>query len=368
MVNINSNREEIYFFLSRMAERCKASDQRDLVYGFLSLNPDARIDIKPKYSLSVRDVFIGTARSIIIATKALDLLTVAPRDYNSDWRTKQLWVDPPPLLPSWVPNWCYRASGLPLFYAKGRIHFQASNGRPYIPSDSIPVPNTDLLVVRGKLITKIHAVSHLRTGLGSRKFVQAYVCLDEQASILQPILLSLQSTWAQGTSARQASDANSLNRSRLLRLSIADGAFLPRLSEPLMDDDCAFRPTGILNAEHITRLLDIYDNENGSNNKEDMDEFWKRDLWLLHEYALVLRRRRVFVTSDGKLGLGLETARVGDEVALVHGSGTPLILREKVVVDEMKLYEVIGQCYLEDAMYGDACAWSESEADKITLI
>jgi hypothetical protein len=34
----------------------------------------------------------------------------------------------------------------------------------------------------------------------------------------------------------------------------------------------------------------------------------------------------------------------------------------------MKLYEVIGQCYLEDAMYGDACTWSESEADKITLI
>jgi hypothetical protein len=93
-----------------------------------------------------------------------------------------------------------------------------------------------------------------------------------------------------------------------------------------MDDDCAFRPTGILNAEHITRF---YDNENGSSNKEDMDEFWKRDLWLLHEYALVLRRRRVFVTSDGKLGLGVETARVGDDVALVHGSETPLILGKR---------------------------------------
>lgn len=331
MVNIKSNPEEIYFFLSRMAERCKAFDQRDLVYAFLSLNPDDRIDIKPKYSLSVRDVFIGTARSIITATKALNLLAVAPRDYNSDWRTKQSWVDPPPVLPSWVPNWCYRASGLPLFYPKGRVHFQASKGRSYIPSGSMPVPDPDRLVVRGKIITNVHAVSHIHTGLGSRKSVQAYIRLDEQASILQPILTSLQSTWAQETSARQLPEAITgiLSRSRLLRLSIADGAFLPRLSGPLMDDDRAFRPTGILTAKHIARLLKIYDTEIGSVNGEDVDEFWERDLWLLHEYALVLRRRRIFVTSDGKLGLGLETARVGDDVAVVHGSGTPLILRKR---------------------------------------
>lgn len=34
----------------------------------------------------------------------------------------------------------------------------------------------------------------------------------------------------------------------------------------------------------------------------------------------------------------------------------------------MKGYEVVGQCYLEDAMYGETCTWSESEADEITLI
>ena len=29
-----------------------------------------------------------------------------------------------------------------------------------------------------------------------------------------------------------------------------------------------------------------------------------------------------------------------------------------MVVDEMKLYEVIGQCCLEDALFGDACTLS----------
>jgi hypothetical protein len=337
MVNIKSNPEEIYFFLSRMAERCKAFDQRDLVYAFLSLNPDAGIEIKPNYSLSIRDVFIGTARSIITATKALDLLAVAPRDYNFDWRTKQPWVDPPPVLPSWAPNWCYRASGLPLFYPNGRVHFRASKRRSHIPSDAIPVLDPDRLVVQGKIITKIHAVSHVHTGLGSRKSIQAYICLDEQVSILQPILSFLQYTNTQAAWARETSDANILTRSRLLRLSIADGAFLPRLSEPLMDDDRDFRPTGILTAEHIARLLDIYDADIGSIKEEGVDGFRERDLWLLHEYSLVLRRRRVFVTSDGKLGLGLEMSRVGDNVAVVHGLRTSLILKEKAGGDETKL-------------------------------
>ena len=74
----------------------------------------------------------------------------------------------------------------------------------------------------------------------------------------------------------------------------------------------------------------------------------------------MLRTRRVFVTSDGNLELGLETARVGGGVAVIHGSGAPLILRENMGGDEMKGCEVVGQCYLEDAMYGEAFTWSES--------
>ncbi|KAH8669680.1 heterokaryon incompatibility protein-domain-containing protein [Tricladium varicosporioides] len=367
MVNVNSNREEIYFFLSRMAERCKAFDQRDLVYAFLSLNPDPRINIKPNYSLSVRDIFISTARSIINGTKSLDIFAVAPREHNSIWRKKQSWVDPPPLLPSWVPNWCYRASSVPLFYPRGRVQFQASSGRPYAPSNSTPISNPDCLIVRGKSITKIHAISQSQTGLGSRKNIQAYLRLDEQASLLQPILSSLQFKSIQGMSSRQNCEANNLTRSSLLRLSIADGTFLPHLSEPLMNDDHKFRPTGVLTEEHIARLLDIYDNESRNNNEIDMDDFWERDLWLLLEYALVARRRRIFVTSEGKLGLGSEKTKVGDDVALIHGSATPLILREKAV-DNKKSYEFIGQCYLEDAMYGEACTWKESETDEITII
>jgi hypothetical protein len=44
-----------------------------------------------------------------------------------------------------------------------------------------------------------------------------------------------------------------------------------------MDDDRVSHPASTLTAEHIARLLKIYDTEIGTFNEEDIDEFWHCD-------------------------------------------------------------------------------------------
>ncbi|KAH7350588.1 hypothetical protein BKA65DRAFT_241999 [Rhexocercosporidium sp. MPI-PUGE-AT-0058] len=143
---------------------------------------------------------------------------------------------------------------------------------------------------------------------------------------------------------------------------IADAAFVPPLSETIVDEDNDFRPDGVLHDHRISRLLEIYDGR-----RRGADGLWQRDLRLLSEYVLVLRRRRVFVTLDRKLGLGMESMRLGDDITLIHGSSAPLILRQKTAGDGTKLYELVGQCYVEGAMYGEACTWDEFNADERAL-
>lgn len=73
----------------------KASDPRDKVYALLSLveTGSAGSTLVPDYSLSVKDVFIRAAISIIRASKSLSVLST---DNGRKVRTD---------LPSWVPDW-----------------------------------------------------------------------------------------------------------------------------------------------------------------------------------------------------------------------------------------------------------------------
>lgn len=60
--------------------------------------------------------------------------------------------------------------------------------------------------------------------------------------------------------------------------------------------------------------------------------------------------RRLFLTSKGRLGLGPQILKAGDQVVLLYGSRTPYILRQCGPDGHFK---IVGEAYLEGAMYGD---------------
>ena len=84
----------------------------------------------------------------------------------------------------------------------------------------------------------------------------------------------------------------------------------------------------------------------------------------LYLQASVACNRRLFCTVDGRLGLGPDIVHEGDAVAIAHGSRTPLVLRTTGTGE----YWLVGQCYLEDSMYGELCTWKETDADEMVLV
>lgn len=57
---------------------------------------------------------------------------------------------------------------------------------------------------------------------------------------------------------------------------------------------------------------------------------------------------KIFTTMDGKLGLGTEDLRDGDNIAILRGCNIPAVLREY-----QGGYKLIGMCYLDGVMFGE---------------
>ncbi|KAK3178136.1 hypothetical protein OEA41_000269 [Lepraria neglecta] len=73
-------------------------------------------------------------------------------------------------------------------------------------------------------------------------------------------------------------------------------------------------------------------------------------------YAQIVKpaciKRQLFRTSNGFLGLGSESLRVGDEVVIATGSDVPLILR--LVAGKPKTFQFVGAAYVHGIMQGEA--------------
>jgi hypothetical protein len=72
--------------------------------------------------------------------------------------------------------------------------------------------------------------------------------------------------------------------------------------------------------------------------------------------VLIVLYRRPFLTRDGKIGKGWNSIKQGDLVCVIFGCDVPLVLRP---VEEH--YYMIGDCYVEGIMQGEAMRNFENE-------
>jgi hypothetical protein len=124
--------------LLHLPQQLKCTDARDKVYGVLGMayrHPDPWLEVD--YSLSVSEIFLNTALSILHGESGFDILAVVrhPKRVAS--------------LPSWAPDWTsplphrfyvsgnkwYRASG----HETGTVSVEVSRDRTSITSDGILV-------------------------------------------------------------------------------------------------------------------------------------------------------------------------------------------------------------------------------------
>ena len=78
---------------------------------------------------------------------------------------------------------------------------------------------------------------------------------------------------------------------------------------------------------------------------------------------IAVKLNKIFVVESGEVGFTPAHAMKGDVVCILHGFRMPAILRRT----EEGVYMVVGWCYLEGAMFGEAVTWQEDEGDEFVL-
>jgi len=94
----------------------------------------------------------------------------------------------------------------------------------------------------------------------------------------------------------------------------------------------------------------------------EQDDIMKWELETATKAIRVVLSMKIFTTADGKLGLGTQALRDGDNIAILRGCNIPTILRE-----HQGGYKLIGMCYLDGVMFGEVFEES-STLEELTIL
>ena len=152
-----------------------------------------------------------------------------------------------------------------------------------------------------------------------------------------------------------------LQQKRLIKVILADNAYI---FYPTEEDKTGQVPISASELEDYHKAFVQEDPIRQKNSwLAGLDHFTSvRDE--LRGNMLVSVKRRLFHGEYAHLGLAPRAVEVGDLVCILHGSRVPCVLRR---VAEGERYELTGQCYYEDGMYGDQVNWAEEDVDTFEL-
>lgn len=345
-VLIQENREARFTFLDILMQLCLANctDPRDHVYAFLAFQDPSLPQIQPEYSLAPSAVFTTVSAWLANTSGSLAILGSVRGAY------------PPDIMPSWAIDWRLRyesTQGQRLDSVEDGKTFNASKARLHKMSAS----PAGILPVRGKLVDRIsyvssHSYHHNPSDLGARDYIPLTLKLHEMHQLLiDDGLIPIQ----------YESSMQSLKR--LLRVLLAHKSS-PTSSNQEQENE-------------LGKMLLVYENfaffwENSDKSYEYPEYGLKVDevRHSLSAAAAKCYSKRIIAGStsfrDGssrRLGLAPKNACEGDVICILHGSKVPCILRQ-----QESHYQVIGQCYFEDWMYGELVDWEEDNTDLFELV
>jgi hypothetical protein len=252
-------------------------------------------------------------------------------------------------LPSWVPDWAVNTPLVRPFYREETENsFNACKGYPYRP---VPSPAA-VLIVRGKIVTSVNIVHPY--AFEKQYFMDAdrnMLNLDYLHEEMVSVLLPGRPTYS---------------RQRILRALLADGATAWR-------NRTVHRPeeSSSLSDERIEELLHAYDmwpRINEGDTTIPYLEKVKDDLVDLQQQSLILQRKRPAGCTGVKLALVPRMCLFKEscEIVILHGSKVPIVMVE---MDEAaNERQVVGQCYVEGAMYGEAVDWEEEDGEVFRIV
>ncbi|KAF2268581.1 hypothetical protein CC78DRAFT_540843 [Lojkania enalia] len=332
VLNVVDRRGRLGFLdiLQKLSFATDATDARDQVYAFLAFQDEGIISIRRDYSLSTSFAFAMIAANFIYSTKSLAILGLV---------LGKLLPGP---LPSWAVDW-RKAQSTQGTRLDAGVHcrFNAACDHPHIPKME-PLAYDLQLLVRGKIINRVARVS-------------AVTRPRSESAPIDNVRLT-----------KEIENISNLD-SKLEGLDeAAKTDFIKRVFAVLVayDPGCAL-DEGEKDLD-LTNLLFTYNHSSSIKQLSEYaekSEYFETALKKLARRAGIVVRKRLFTGADKRLlGLGPTDLSPGDLICVLHGSRVPILLRSRG-----HGYEVIGQCYYENWMYGKQVDWEEHGADELNL-
>ena len=305
--------------------RMKATDPRDKVYALLGIAPSSDTSgIVPDYSQSVASIYTGVAKYLIEKEGNLTIFTDVLG--NSGHMG----------LPSWVPDW----SSVTDIYCLGRQTFRDSRAY-HAAGKTVTVEkkagNRDQINLRGFIVDMITRCCQPSQSSMRKDHYFLKSLWDEVAIIMETRSRSLYTFTGERCEEAYlktlSADTYPWSERNTLNLS---GDF-PEHSKWLQSD-----------AQNINLVSDWWQWIQTGQVAERVPSAVIKEI--MDHMSTITRRRNVFVTEKGYLGLGREDLRKGDLVCILLGGNLPYLLRPK----SDTIYQFLGECYVHGIMDGEA--------------
>ena len=369
----------------------KSTDPRDIIYGLVGLMKQTAArdgltfssDFEPDYSIDVNDLLTAVAKRIIETTDSLAYLGLV-KDPN---------VQAAPGLPSWVPNFppvqINSLSGAN-FRSMGILN--ASKHVPHSSPQQVFSVDGTTLNVSALCLGKVDKLGEIFMDLlRGQQMMNADILLSMEKlypytgqsadEVFWPTLL-----WDTDLSYRPAKQIrlDAFQKAmmqvwiRPLSLIFQDASspeegqslVLETINMSYLDQVSAKFPSSILPSTNLLKSMLM-----------NLDLIPKGEVQLSEEEQQMLVAptsvhsmppgnvlyashvgHRLFLTDSGYLGMGYESVEVGDEVWIIRGCPTPLVLRR-----EGEKFSLIGESYVHGVMTGEAVG-DDTKWEKIQVV
>lgn len=295
----------------------KCTDPRDYIYGTLGLLSESIVlALRPDYSKSLEEIFQDVVLRHIDTSGSLDILEACgddAADYEHSFSPGDI------NLPSWVPDWT-SGTFLPCSLGKDRRFVRISAKAEYNENGFLRVAGLSKGVIQD--IIDLDAA----TQLGLRASLRAIV--PENAANAE---------YPGGGSLWDA-----------YRIALCGNRF--------KDPTASVLPVILLGEEESHTAFESIIRGTEPTQSPKKTPIWPDDSPEYRYYFGVRAcwdHQEFFITEDGLVGWAPNHARQGDQIVIMLGSETPMVLRP-VSLPETDQYEVIGPCYLQGFMFGEA--------------
>ena len=327
----------------------EASDPRDVVYsllGLVTLMGLQTFQLIPNYKKAPWEVFADAIKAFARGRGRLDHWQRALRtDPAANGRISSKILD----LPSWTPDWsCYYRVG-ELISRHRQDDFVASRSRKY--RESSKKQDIDEISIEGRIIGSL-----VGKGIHTARLVLPRFPYKLPQRVLMGLPIE-ECIDALDSLDLLQSCPRDLLRERLLRVFLANSSHKCGLS--IAEVRSCLDTYYHIHDPQNNSMLDKSNDELSHSEPELFNrllELEKLTVWAVNMYLLV--------TAEGKLGVGYGGTKSLDTIVIAHGCRTPIIVRKR---DDSR-YTFLGACYLEDAMFGEACTWAEENADEFILV